>query len=183
MSSSRYPVAMSRITGTAVSAAAACTLVLRAFGTSLQWGVQPAWLTALGIFLALLAVRIAVLMAAVRRGELPWSRLLLPGIFLVEGLGVWWGDGGPAWQSVRLATAVALELALVVLAIHHLWREPRSHELSEDRLARPLGHLLPTRAARLIAVELTMLALAVRQLLGGWRTPAPSGFTYHRDAV
>src|SRR5262249_36754557 len=66
---------------------------------------------------------------------------------------------------------------------HHLWREPRSHELSEDRLARPLGHLLPTRAARLIAVELTMLALAVRQLLGGWRTPAPSGFTYHRDGV
>jgi hypothetical protein len=183
MSSSQATTVMSRITGTAVAVATASTLVLRVFGADLRWGTRPAWLAALGIFLVLLAIRVAVLTAAVLRGELRWSRLLLPGIVLVEGLGIWSAGGGPGWQVVRLATAIGLELALVVLAIHHLWREPRSDELSEDRLARPLGHLLPPRVARLIALELTVMGLALRYLLGGWRQPARPGFTYHRDAA
>jgi hypothetical protein len=183
MSSSQATTAMSRITAAAVAVATASALVLRVFGADLRWGTRPAWLAALGLCLALLAIRIAVLTAAVRRGELRWSRLLLPAIFLVEGLGIWAGGGGRGWQVVRPATAIALELALVVLAIHHLWREPRSDELSEDRLARPLGHLLPPRAARLIALELTVLGLALRYVFGGWRQPARPGFTYHRDAL
>ena len=160
---------MSRITGAAVAVAAASTLVLRMFGASQSWGGRPAWLTALGVFLALLAIRLAVLIAAVRRRELRWSRLLLPAIFLVEGLGIWWRGGDQAWQVARVATAIALEAALVVLAIHSLWRVPDSDELPENRLARPLGHLLPPRTARLIALELVMLSLALGFLRGGWQ--------------
>lgn len=181
--SSRRPSALSRILGAALAVAAASTLVLRVFGAGLQCGARPAWLTALGISLAMLASRIVILAVAVHRGELRWSRLLLPGIFLVEGLGIWWGDGGSTWQSVRLVTAIALELALVVLAIHQVWRAPRGDELSDDRLARPLENLLPPRVARLIALELTVVGLALRYLFGGWREPARPGFTYHRDAV
>lgn len=183
MSSSRRAAAMSHITGAAVAIAAACTLFLRILGADVHYGARPAWLTALGVFLAVLAIRLVALAAAVRRGELRWSRLLLPAIFLVEGLGFWWGDGGPAWQSARLATAIALELAVIGLAIHHLRRARGTDELPEDRLARPLGHLLPPRAARLIALELTVLGLALRHLFGGWRRPSRPGFSYHRDAT
>jgi len=183
MSSTRRAAATSRITGAAVAIAAACTLALRVLAADMQFRERPAWLAALGVLLALLAIRLAVLVAAVRRGELRWSRLLLPAIFLVEGLGLWWGDGGAAWQAARFATAIALELAVIVLAIHHLRRAPHTDELPEDRLARPLGHLLPPRAARLIAVELTVLGLALHHLFGGWRRPSRSGFTYHRDAT
>jgi hypothetical protein len=172
-----------RITGTAMAMAAVTTLILRLFAADLRWGPRPAWLVALGVSLVLLAVRIAVLAAAARHGEMRWSRLLLPAIFLVEGLGIWWEGGGHVWQVARFATAIALELALVVLAIHHLWRAPHSDELPEDRLARPLERLLPPRAARLIALELVVLGLALRFIVGGWRRPLPAGFTYHREAV
>ena len=183
MSSTRRAAAMSRITGAAVAIAAASTLAFRVLAADVQFRERPAWLAALGVLLALLAIRLAVLVAAVRRGELRWSRLLLPAIFLVEGVGLWWGDGGAAWQAARFATAIALELAVIVLAIHHLRRAPHTDELPEDRLARPLGHLLPPRAARLIAVELTVLGLALHHLFGGWRRPSRPGFTYHRDAT
>jgi hypothetical protein len=183
MSSSRRAAAMSRITGAAVAIATASTLFLRIVVADVRYGARPAWLTALAVLLALLAIRLGALAAAVRRGELRWSRLLLPAIFLVEGLCLWWGDGGPAWQSVRLATAIALELTVIVLAIHHLRRAPYTDELPEDRLAHPLRHLLPPRVARLIALELTVLGLALRHLLGGWRRPSRPGFSYHRDAT
>jgi hypothetical protein len=180
MSSSRRTAAM-RITGAAVAIAAAATLALRILGTD-EYRGRPAWLTALGVLLALLAIRLVALAAAARRGELGWSRLLLPTIFLVEGIGLWWGDGGSTWQSARLATAIALEVAIIVLAIHHIRRAPHTDELPEDRLARPLGHLVPPRAARLIALELTVLGLALRHLLGGWRRPPRPGFSYHQDS-
>jgi len=182
---SRRPptAALSRITGAALAIAVITTLAVRLFAADATWGARPAWLAALGVSLALLAGRIALLAVAVRRRELRGSRLLLPGIFFVEGLGVWWGDGGSVWQLVRLATALALELALVGLAIHQLWRAPPSDELSEERLARPLENLLPPRVARLIALELTVMGLALRYALGGWRRPARPGFTYHREAM
>lgn len=174
---------ISRIAGAGMILAASSALALRVLAPALRWGARPAWLAALGVGLVLLAIRIAVLTAAVRRGELRWSRLLLPAIFLVEGLGLWWAEGGQAWQAARFATAIALELAVIALAIHQLWRAPRSDELSEDRLARPLGDLLPPRVARLVALELTVLGLALRYVFGGWRRPAHPGFTYHRDAT
>jgi hypothetical protein len=182
MSSSRR-AAMSRLTGAAVAIAAVSTLVLRILGTDVQYRGRAAWLTALGALLALLAIRLGALAAAVRRRELRWSRMLVPTIFLVEGFGLWWGGGGPTWQSVRLASAIALELAVIALAIHHIWRAPYTDELPEDRLARPLGHVLPPRVARLIALELTVLGLALRHVLGGWRRPARPGFSYHREAT
>lgn len=183
MASSRRAAAISRITAAAVVLAAASTLFLRLLGDDLQYGARPAWLTALGVLLALLAIRLGALAAAVHRGELPWSRLLLPAILLIESLGFWWGDGGPAWQTARLATAIALEVVVIVLAIHHLRSMRSTDELPEDRLARPLVHLLPPRAARLIALELAVLGLALRHMLGGWRRSSRPGFSYHRDAT
>ncbi|HEX8109422.1 MAG TPA: hypothetical protein VF516_16945, partial [Kofleriaceae bacterium] len=98
----------------------------------------------------------------------------------IEGVGVWWGDGARAWQLARLATAVALELAFVALAIRQL-RRATGDELAEDRLARPLAQLLPPRAARLISFELVIMTLALRFPFDG-RRPSPPGFTYHRDS-
>jgi hypothetical protein len=174
---------LARIIRVALIAATLATAGLRIFAGDLRLGDRPAWLIALGCGLALLAARLVTLIGAARRGELPVPRVLLPAIFLVEGLGVWLGDGAAIWQQIRVATAIALELGFIALAIHHLVRTPTSDELPEVRLARPLAQLLPPRAARLIAFELVVLGSALRFVLGGWRRPLRAGFTYHRESV
>jgi len=167
----------------AVVAATLATAGLRIFAGDLRLGERPAWLVALELALALLAARLITLIAAARRRELPWPRLLLPGIVLFEGLGVWLGDGAAIWQQLRVATAIALELGFIALAIWHLVRTPTSDELPEVRLMRPLAQLLPLRAARLIAFELVVLGSALRFVFGGWRRPLRPGFTYHRESM
>ena len=96
---------------------------------------------------------------------------------------MWWGDGAPVWQLVRLATAISLEVALVVLAIRQLRRAGAGDELPEARLARPLGQLVPPTVARLIAFELVVMGSALRFMLGGWRRAALPGFSYHRGSA
>jgi hypothetical protein len=162
------------------------TLGLRLLASELRWGGRPAWLAALGATLVVLAARLVVMARAARRGELPWPRLILPGIFWLEGAGVWWGDGAPGWQLVRLVTALCLEVAFVGFAIRQLWRAPSAGdagELPEARLARPLSQLVPPRVARLIAFELVIIGSALRFVLGGWRRPTGAGFSYHRDSA
>jgi hypothetical protein len=175
--------AISRITSTAILLGTLTTAALRGFGGDLRWWDRPAWLVALGATLVLLAMRIGVMATAARRGDLPWPRLLVPGIALLEGAGVWWGDGAPVWQLVRLATALTLEVTLIVLAVRQLRRASDGDELPEVRLARSLSQLVPPGAARLIAFEIVIMGSALRFMVGGWRRGDRPGFTYHRESA
>lgn len=139
------------------------------------------WRTALAVALAAVGARVAVMAWGAARRELPWSRLILPAIILIEGVGLWSRASAMLWQ-VRLGTAVALELAFVVVAIRELRRSRAGAEPLEARIARALGALLPPRIARLAAFELVIVGSAVRFGFGGWRRALPAGFTYHRES-
>lgn len=127
------------------------------------------------VVLGLVAVRIAFLVRAVACGKLPWTRLLLPSIVLIEGLGL---AGHGLWQ-LRLGTAIALEVTFIAVAIRAVRR--RGRELPERGIARALESLVPPAIARLAAIELVLVGLAARFVCGGWRRPTPAGFTYHRE--
>jgi hypothetical protein len=133
------------------------------------------WQIALALALVLLAVRIALIGRDVVRGKLPRTRLLLPGIVWIETAGL----AGDLMIEVRYATAGLLEVAFIVIAIRAL-RRPSDGPI-EEHIARGLEALVPRAVARLAAIELTIAALAMRFLVGGWRRPVPAGFSYHRD--
>lgn len=135
------------------------------------------WRTLLVVVLAVLTVRIAWTVRAVACGKMPWTRLLLPGIVWIEAVGL---AGHGMWQ-LRLATALALELAFLVIALRALRRRD-GHGPLEVRIARSLEALVPPMIAKLAAVEIVLVSLAVRFLVGGWRRPAPAGVTYHRES-
>ena len=155
--------------------AVVATAILRAIG-------RESWQLMLVLALAALGVRVAVMAWSAAHRELPWSRLLLPGIILVEGAGLSTSEAATLWQ-VRLCTAVVLELAFVVVAIRELRRTSASDESPDARLAQAFGALLPPGAARFVAFELVIVGSALRFLLGGWRRRLPAGFTYHRESV
>jgi hypothetical protein len=166
---------ISTVTRTATLVAVAATVGLRAIG-------RESWQSALAVAFAVLGVRVAVMAWGAARRELPWSRLLLPGIILLEGLGLWWRGAAVLWQ-LRLGTVVGLELAFVVVAIRELRRTTAGAEPLEARIARALAALLPPRAARLVAFELVIVGSALRFVIGGWRRGVPAGFTYHRESA
>lgn len=166
---------MSKLTSTATLVAVLMTAVLRAIGSE-------SWQSAFALALAVLGVRVIVMAWGAAQRELPWSRLLLPGIILLEGVGLWWRGSAVLWQ-VRLGTAVVLELAFVVVAIRELRRTAAGAEPLEARIARALGAVLPPRAARLVAFELVIVGSALRFVIGGWRREVPAGFTYHREST
>jgi hypothetical protein len=139
------------------------------------------WLA--GGLLGLLALRLAALAVAWRRGRLAGTRLLLPAVLLVEGLGLVLPGGAPAALRIRLGTALVLEVLLMLLAVRALRRAGTSAEgWPEDRIAGAFEAFVPPRAARLMALELVMLGGAIRFLLGGFRAPLPAGFSLHREA-
>ncbi|MFN8012080.1 MAG: hypothetical protein U0P81_11840 [Holophagaceae bacterium] len=167
-----------RIGGPAIAALAGLAGWLRWRSPHLAWGGLPAHAWAAGLLLLLLALRLLAMALEARRGALPWTRLLLPAVLLVEGLGLVLHPG-PAGQAARLASALALELAFLVLAVR-AWRlRPKgSATLPEDALIPAFEAFLPPGLARLAALELVLMAGALRFLLGGWRRPAPAGFGY-----
>ena len=137
----------------------------------------------LAVAVALLALRLGRACLQARRGDLPWGRLLLPGVLFAEGAAALLRPG-PAWLWTRAATLAALEGVLLVLA-WRVWRQrgAEAEGWPEARLALRLEAFLPPRAARMISVELVVLAGALRFLAGGWRQrPAEGGFSYHRDS-
>jgi hypothetical protein len=140
------------------------------------------WLAA--VLLGLLALRVGAMSLEWRRGRLPGTRLLLPAVLLAEGLGLTMGGAPRLAFAVKLATAVALELLFLALAIRAL-RRARSlqAEWPEERIAAAISAFVPPRAARLMALELVMLGSAVRFLLGGFREAAPQGFSHHCEAT
>ncbi|MFN0246148.1 MAG: hypothetical protein ACKV2T_04525 [Kofleriaceae bacterium] len=112
------------------------------------------------------------------RGKLPWTRLLLPALVVVLLVGFAVGE---ALWPVRVGLLVALEIAFVVVAIRVFVRRDAS-ERAEVAIARALEALVPPAIARLAAVEMTLVGMAVRFVAGGWRRRVPEGVTYHRES-
>ena len=134
--------------------------------------------------LALLALRLISMLLDWRAGRLPLTRLLLPAVLLVEGLGLAMTGASEVATTVRFATAAGLELLLLILAVRVLTQAKAQPSLwPEDRMTAAFSAFVPPRAARLMALELVMLGSALRFLAGGFRTPAPEGFSHHREAA
>ena len=167
-------IALSRLTSATVVAAVLATAVMRALGLD-------GWRTALGVAVLAIGARVLVTGWRVVRGELAWSRLLLPAIILLEGVGMWW-SGAPLLWEVRVATLVMLEITFVIIAIRALRRTRAGDMPVEVRIAQAFTAQLPPLAARLVAFELVIVGSALRFLGGGWRRALPAGFTYHRDS-
>jgi hypothetical protein len=154
---------------------AALVLRLRAPGHRLLPWITIALLT-------LLALRVLAMMLDWQRDRIPGTRVILPALLLVEGLGLILTRTSHLALRARLGTALALETLLLVLAIR-AWRTSRvrSANWPEDRIAAAFEAFVPPRAARLMALELVILGSALRFLLGGFRDPAPPGFSLHQE--
>jgi hypothetical protein len=152
------------------------TLVAAATAATLRACGNEAWRLALVIALVLFGARVLGMAWDATRGNLPWTRLLLPSIVWIEAAAV---SSDAVWQ-VRLGTVFFLEIALVVVAIRAL--RSRGGEATETRLARAFDGVVPPVLARLAAIELVIVGSALRFVLGGWRRPVPAGFSYHRES-
>src|SRR5687767_452497 len=91
-------IAIARVTGAAMAGCVLAAAILYAIDSDARHG-------ALAVALAMLGVRIGVLAWGAARREWAWTRLVLPGIVLVEGAGLLGVATGP-WQ-VRLGVVVA----------------------------------------------------------------------------
>ncbi len=174
--------ALRRVLWPLVLALAGAAALARGLWPDLLIAGRPAQAWATGGALALLGLNLAGLVVEALRGELPWTRLLLPAVLLLEGLGLAW-DGGPRWRALRMATVVLLEVFLIIAALRILRRRRRGGGHPEEALAASFGALLPPRAARLVALEMVVLGGALSFLAGGHRRPDPPGHSYHREAV
>jgi hypothetical protein len=140
------------------------------------------WMTS-GL-LVLLTLRILALLREWRRGQLPGTRLLLPCVVLLEGLGLVLSRSSHLALRLRLGTALTLEILLLILAVR-AWQNarPLPGTWPEDRITTAFESFVPRRAARIMALELVMLGSAFHFLLGGFRTAAPEGFSHHRESA
>src|SRR5512142_819984 len=110
--------AMRRLLWPLILASALAGLILRwkAPGLLIHGRSAMAWAALAGF--ALLALRLASMAFEASRRELRWTRLLLPAVLLVGGLGLV-ARPSPLWTQVKLATGAGLELALIAFLI---WR-------------------------------------------------------------
>ncbi len=155
-----------------------------ALGLRLRAPSHPAlpWLTA--ALLALLGLRIMGLILEWRGRKVPGTRILLPAVLFVEGSGLVLAGSSHHTLQLRLGTALVLEVLLLVLAVRAWQKTPaQPGDWPETRIAEAFEAFIPPRAAHLMALELVMLGSALRFLFGGFRTPAPAGFSHHREAA
>ncbi len=138
------------------------------------------WITA--ALLALLSLRVVALIRDWWLKRMPGTRILLPTVILVEGLGLLLTRTSQLALQLRLGTALVLEILLLVLAVR-AWRTSRAlaGHWPEDRIAVAFEAFVPPRAARLMALELVTLGSALRFLFGGFRNPAPPGFSLYKE--
>jgi len=138
------------------------------------------WLTA--ALLLVLSLRVLMLFWDWRQARIPGSRLLLPLVILVEGLGLVLSGASHLALRLPLGTPLPLEVRVLAPALRALRTgRPPSGTWPEERIAAAFEAFVPPRAARLMALELVMLGSAVRFLFGGFRSPAPPGFSLHRE--
>lgn len=138
------------------------------------------WITA--ALLSLLALRVTVMIMDWRLGRVSGTRILLPALILVEGLGLVLTQASDLALRLRLGTALGLEILLLILAVR-AWRHSRAlpGAWPEDPITAAFEAFVPSKAARLMALELVMLCSAFRFLFGGFRNPTPPGFSLHKE--
>ncbi|HEY2517162.1 MAG TPA: hypothetical protein VGI39_40090, partial [Polyangiaceae bacterium] len=143
--------------------------------TPLEWG------SAL-LSLVTLAMTVRLAIRALSR-SVPYTRLLLPGILLVEGL-------APllhvrARGALVAGTMAAFELGVLAFAAWEFRRAARSARVStpEERLGGILEAFLPPLMARVAACELVLAGASLRFVFGGLRQAPPPGHSYHVNAT
>ena len=137
-----------------------------------------------GGLLALLGLRVLTMVREWWRGQVALTRLLLPSVILVEGLGLELAHASSLALRLRLGTALGLEVLLLVLGFR-AWQSAshRPDAWPEERLALAFEALVSPRLARLLALDLVMVGSAFWFLFGGFRKAAPAGFSHHREAA
>ncbi|HEV2739766.1 MAG TPA: hypothetical protein VGU66_14400 [Candidatus Elarobacter sp.] len=109
----------------------------------------------------------------------PWTKLLFPVAGIAIAIRTFSGGALPNGTIALLATVDAALLAsAIVVVVRILRREPQTY--FEDALERELDRFTPVLINRYIAVELVLMASAVRYVCGGFRRPPPPGFSYVR---
>jgi hypothetical protein len=132
--------------------------------------------------LILLAVRIAVTAASVRRGGAHPLRLAIPLVVLIQGALTLYGGRRPG--TALLLSALIVEAAIMAVVVVALVRgRRRSGALLEDRLTDSLSTLVPSELARLAALEMVLMTAVVcvpfRKRPAG---PVGSLFTYSENS-
>jgi hypothetical protein len=109
----------------------------------------------------------------------PWTKLLLPLAGIALAIRTFSGGTLPVATIALLASAdVALTAFAIVVVVRVLRREPETYP--EDALERELDRFTPGPVNRYMAMELVLVASALRYLCGGFRRPLPPGFSYVR---
>ena len=114
--------------------------------------------------------------------SVPYTRLLLPGILIVEGLAPLLHVRS---RGVLLAGTMAVfEAGVLGFAFWALRRAAKSAAPStpEERLAGVFEAFLPPALARVMACELVLAGASLRFVFGGARKAPPPGHSYHVNA-
>jgi membrane protein YdbS with pleckstrin-like domain len=109
----------------------------------------------------------------------PWTKLLVPVVGITIAIRTFNGAALP-FGTIALLGAVDLVLMAfaIVVVVRVVRREPQTYP--EDALERELNRFTPGPVSRYIAMEIVLIASAVRYLCGGFRRPLPPGFSYVR---
>ncbi|MDQ6926592.1 MAG: hypothetical protein M3154_10210 [Candidatus Eremiobacteraeota bacterium] len=109
----------------------------------------------------------------------PWTKLLLPVAGIAMAIRTF---NGGALSMGTIALLVTVDVAFtafaIVAVVRVLRREPDTYP--EDAIERELHRYAPGSVSRYLAVELVVVASAVRYLCGGFQRPLPPGFSYVR---
>ena len=109
----------------------------------------------------------------------PWTKLLVPLVGIAIAIRTFRGGTLPLGTIAVLAAAdIALTAFAIAVVVRVLRREPDTYP--EDALERELDRFTPGPVNRYMAMELVLMASAVRFLCGGFRSPLPPGFSYVR---
>ena len=109
----------------------------------------------------------------------PWTKLLVPLAGIAIAIRTFNGGALPLGTIALLgAVDVALMAFAIVVVVRVVRREPETYP--EDALERELNRFTPGPVNRYMAMELVLMASAVRYLCGGFRRPLPPGFSYVR---
>ena len=110
----------------------------------------------------------------------PWTKLLFPVAGIAIAIRTFTGGVLPVGTIALLATAdAAMMVFVIIVVVRVLRREPETYP--EDALERELNRFTPGPVNRYMAMELVLMASAVRYVCGGFRRPLPPGFSYVRN--
>jgi hypothetical protein len=126
-----------------------------------------------------LGVQLAAEVDRVLGKRAPWTKVLAPLAGIAIAIHTFNGGALPV-GTIALLGAVELVLMAfaIVVVVRVVRREPETYP--EDALERELNRFTPGPVNRYMAMELVLMASAVRYVCGGFRRPLPPGFSYVR---